>query len=97
MPEEQIPYHIESIGKLYSCEPGLKNLALAQLSKNSREYSIHQNIKKFEVSPNISDVIAVGKRIYSEETIEDEDFSATWVHLGLNYFKLIGLYQAKYV
>lgn len=73
------PFHIETIAKLYPILKSELNVATGE-------------IRKFNFVESCRGKTDIGKRVTSTERINNKDYGAIWVHVGNDYFKLIGLW-----
>jgi hypothetical protein len=82
---EEIPYHIKVMAKMF---PIIK-----REGSDEPNLSIGE-IKKFKIAGQ-NETIKMGHRVNSLEIIDNEDYGAIWVHVGNNYFKMIGLWPER--
>jgi hypothetical protein len=77
--EDNIPYHIQAIGKIFSLIRSKDNISKGE-------------IRKFNFVESCRNQHGIGKRVLSMERIDNNDYDAIWVGLGNDYFKMIGLW-----
>lgn len=77
--KEKIPFHIQAIAKVYSVLSTEGNLSKGE-------------IRKFQFVESQKGRTEIGKRVTTTETINNQDYGAIWVHVGNDYFKMIGIW-----
>lgn len=80
---EKIPYHVQAIAKLYSVLKTEGNLAEGE-------------IRKFKFVSSSKGTIAIGKQVLAMEFVNNKDYDAIWIHVGNDYFKMIGLWPSPH-
>lgn len=81
-PVDKVPFHVQAISKIYPVLKTEGNLAMGE-------------IRKFLFVESQKGQFPIGRRINSTEFIANEDYDAIWIHVGGDYFKLIGLWEAR--
>jgi hypothetical protein len=77
--KEKIPFHIQAISKVYPVLSTEGNLAKGE-------------IRKFQFVESQRGRTEIGKRVTTMEIINNQDYGAIWVHVGNDYFKMIGIW-----
>jgi hypothetical protein len=77
---EKAPYHIQAIAKLYPILVSDGNIATGE-------------IRKFRFVESQRGTHSIGNRVVATENYGRHHYDAIWVHVGNDYFKMIGLWE----